>query len=163
MTATEAPAPAEKLARPAGRGPSRWIDPLLAWGAVLPLLAGAALAWIASGNLRTAAMSVTLIWGGAMLVFQAGVRRGLVLAEGAVSSVAALILMLWIFGLAIGSMVSLDPVVSLALLIAGYISLAVIARSETAAGRAVVGHRPSQMLLAVASLGAVAARLLIHA
>lgn len=163
MTIAEPPVAAKVLTLEAGRGPSHWINPLLAWGAVVPLLVGALLAWAASGNLRTAAMSVTLIWGGAMLVFQAGVRRGLVLAEGAVSSVAALILMLWIFGLAIGSMVSLDPVVSLALLIAGYISLAVIARGETRAGRAVVGHRPSQMLLAVASLGAVAARLLVHA
>jgi hypothetical protein len=162
MTAAEAPGPAQKLASSASPGPARWIDPLLAWGAVLPLLAGAVLAWIAAGNLRTAAMSVTLIWGGAMLVFQAGVRRGLVLAEGGRSTLPALILMLWVFGLAIGSMVSLDPVISLALLIAGYVSLAVIARGETAAGRAVVGHRPSQMLLAVASLGAVAARLLIH-
>jgi hypothetical protein len=107
-------------------------------------------------------MSVTLIWGGAMLVFQAGVRRGLALGEGTGSGVPALILMLWIFALAIGSMVSLDPVISLALLIAGYISLAVVSRGERAAGGAVVGHRPSEMLLAVGGLAAVAARLLIR-
>lgn len=141
------------------------LDRLLGWGAVAPLAAGALCAWLASGNWRAAAMSVTIIWGGAVLAFQAGVGRGLALGRGAAPSARRLALMLWLFGLAAGSMITLQPLTSLGLLIAGYLSLLLTLRSDTTTdphGWRPPGHRPIQNLLAVVSLASVVARLLLQ-
>jgi hypothetical protein len=127
-----------------------WLDPLLAWGAVTPLAVGAGAAWLAPGAWRATAMSLTLVWGGAILAYQAGVRRGL---AGDTSRLPAL----WLFILAVGSMVALEPLTSLALLILGYVSLAVIVRRARSANPGV-----GQTLLALGALGLVAARLFPH-
>jgi len=131
-----------------GRKPLTWLDPLLAWAAVAPLAVGAGAAWLAPGAWRATAMSLTLIWGGAILAYQAGVRRGL-----GTSRLPAL----WLFILAVGSMVALEPLTSLALLILGYVSLAVIVRRAGSSGPQV-----GQILLALGALGLVAARLFPH-
>jgi len=132
------------------RTPLAWLDPLLGWSAVAPLALGAGVAWLAPGAWRATAMSLTLVWAGAILAYQAGVRRGL---AGETSRLPAL----WLFVLAVGSMVALEPLTSLAILIFGYVSLAMIARRS----------RPSnptmaQTLLSLGALGLVAARLVAH-
>jgi hypothetical protein len=132
------------------RTPPAWFDPLLAWSAVAPLALGAGAAWLAPGAWRATAMSLTLVWAGAILAYQAGVRRGL---AGETSRLPAL----WLFVLAVGSMVALEPLTSLAILILGYVSLAMIVRRTRSSGPTI-----TQTLLALGALGLVAARLVPH-
>jgi len=132
------------------RPPPPWLDPLLAWAEVAPLALGAGAAWLAPNAWRATAMSLTLVWGGAILAYQAGVRRSPV---GAASPLSAL----WLFVLAVGSMVALEPLTSLALLVVGYVSLGVIVRRM-----GLPQPNTGQTLLALGSLGLVAARLFPH-
>jgi hypothetical protein len=117
---------------------------------VAPLALGAGAAWVAPDAWRATAMSLTLVWGGAVLAYQAGLHRGL---AGVTSPLPAL----WLFVVAVGSMVALEPLTSLALLIVGYVSLAVIVRRTRSPG-----PNPGQTLLALVALGLVAARLFPH-
>jgi hypothetical protein len=127
-----------------------WLDPLLAWAAVAPLALGAGAAWLAPGPWRATAMSLTLVWGGALLAYQAGLRRGLAGDNPRLPAI-------WLFILALGSMLALEPFTSLALLIVGYSSLAVIVRRARSPG-----PNRGQILLALGALGLVAARLFPH-
>jgi hypothetical protein len=95
-------------------------------------------------------MSLTLVWGGAILAYQAGMRRGV---AGGASRFPAL----WLLALSLGSMLALEPLTSLALLIVGYVSLAVIVRRTPS-----LAPEPGQTLVALTALGLVAARLFPH-
>jgi hypothetical protein len=132
------------------RTPPAWLDPLLSWCAVAPLAVGAGAAWLAPGAWRATAMSLTLVWGGAILAYQAGVRRG---HAGGGSRLPAL----WLLVLSLGSMLALEPLTSLALLIIGYVSLAIIVRRTRSPG-----PNAGQTLLVLGALGLVAARLFPH-
>jgi hypothetical protein len=141
----------------------RALDRVLGWAAMLPLVACALAAWLTAGSFQAAAMSLSIIWGGAVLAFLAGVRRGLSFRTPGGAGWTQIAFMLWIFGLAFASMIALQPLTSLGLLILGYASLALAARG--AALREEVptffaGLRPAQMSAAALSLCAVAARLM---
>ncbi len=144
--------------------PSR-LDLALAFGAVAPLVAGAVAAWTTGGSTRDLAMSLAIIWGGAILAFMAGVRRGLSFRTRDGPQGAQLAVTLWIFALAFGSMVALRPLTSLILLIVGYASLLLSAGAAAAAhadaSLAFGSVRPVQTAVAVLSLCVVAARLLM--
>lgn len=136
------------------------MDVALAWGTVAPFVACALAAWLTRGAAQAVAMSLAIIWGGAILAFAAGVRRGLGLRNSRWAQVAVV---LWAFVLAFGSMIALKPLTSLGLLILGYSSLALLAhhsarRTEVPPpfGR----FRAVQMAVAALCLCAVAARLL---
>ncbi len=139
------------------------LDQGLAWGAMAPLIAGASAAWLTRGDFRAAAMSLVIIWGGAILAFLAGVRRGLSFRTPGGPQAAQIIVMLWTFVLAIGSMIALRPLTSLSLLIVGFASLGLIARVSAARVQtplAFASIRPAQMAVATLCLAAVALRLL---
>jgi len=139
------------------------LDRVLGWSAIAPLIGCAVAAWVTYGSIRAVAMSLAIIWAGAILVFLAGVRRGLGFRTPGGASSGQIVFILWTFVLAFGSMIALRPLTSLFLLILGYAGMAVSARA--AAVRAEVplffsGFRPVQMSVAVLSLCAVAARLM---
>ena len=139
------------------------LDRVLGWGAIAPLVACAGVAWVTYGSIRAVAMSLAIIWGGAILVFLAGVRRGLGFrAPDGVSS-RQTVFILWTFALAFGSMIALQPLTSLGLLILGYAGMALSARGAALREEVPVffaGFRPAQMSVAMLSLCVVAARLM---
>ncbi len=145
------------VVEPSGPG---LIDHLFAWAAMAPLILGAAAAWLTSGDVRSASMSLVIIWGGAILAFLAGVRRGLGLRTPGGLQIA---MMLWVFGLAIGSMVALRPMTSLVFLIVGFSSLGLADRVAAARAQTPLVFAalpPVQMAVGALSLGAVAVRLM---
>lgn len=139
------------------------LDRVLGWGATAPLAACAAAAWLSAGSIRAVVMSLAIIWGGAVLVFLAGVRRGLgVGVPGGLRS-SQIVFMLWTFALAFGSMIALQPLTSLGLLILGFAGMALWGRAAALREEVPIsfaGLRPAQMSLAALSLCAVAARLM---
>jgi hypothetical protein len=139
------------------------LDRVLGWGAIAPLAACAVAAWLSAGSVRAVVMSLAIIWGGAVLVFLAGVRRGLGFhAPGGMRS-SQIVFMLWTFALAFGSMIALQPLTSLGLLMLGYAGMALSARAATLREEVPIfsaGLRPVQMSIALLSLCAVAARLI---
>jgi hypothetical protein len=139
------------------------LDRVLGWGALAPLICCALGAWLTAGSVRSVVMSLAIIWGGAVLAFLAGVRRGLGVRTPAGARSGQIAFMLWTFALAFGSMIALQPLTSLGLLILGYAGMALAARSAALREEIpvfLVGARPGQMSVAMLSLCAVAARLM---
>lgn len=139
------------------------LDRVLGWGAMAPMVACAVAAWASVGSVRAVAMSLAIIWGGAVLVFLAGVRRGLGFRSPSGTRSSQIVFMLWTFALAFGSMIALQPLTSLGLLILGYAGMALSARGAALREEVPIffaGLRPAQMSVAALSLCAVAARLM---
>jgi hypothetical protein len=139
------------------------LDRLLGWGALAPLIGCAAGTWLTVGSVRSVVMSLAIIWGGAVLAFLAGVRRGFGVRSPAGARSGQIAFILWTFALAFGSMIALQPLTSLGLLILGYAGMALAARSAALREEIPVilaGARPGQMIVAMLSLCAVAARLM---
>jgi len=135
---------------------------IFGWAAMLPFVCGAIAVWM----LRDAGSAVrpTIIWGGAVLAFLAGVRRGLSFRTPDGENAAQIATMLSWFLLALAALVSPWPAVSLVLLIAGYISVAMLDPRAARRGEAPLFFarlRPVQMLVPVASLSAVLLRVLL--
>lgn len=135
---------------------------IFGWAAMLPFAGGAAAAW----TLRDIgpAVALTIVWGGAILIFLAGVRRGLSFRTPGGEDAAQIATMLGWFLLALAALVSPSPAASLVLLIAGYTSVAIL--DPLAARRREVPLffarlRPLQMLVPIAGLGSVLLRLLL--
>jgi hypothetical protein len=142
------------------------LDRVLGWGAIAPLIACAVIAWLTTGSVRAVAMSLAIIWGGAVLVFLAGVRRGLGFRAPDKARPSQTLFMLWTFALAFGSMIALRPLTSLGLLILGYAGMALAARAAGLREEVPIfsaGLRPVHMSVALLSLCAVAARLMWQA
>jgi len=126
---------------------------LLAYVAMLPIVAGAGAAALARGSALPARL--TSGWAGAVLCFLAGVRRGLSFRQPGGPTVAQLASMLWLFVAGAGALLSPWRVPSLVLLLLGYGSEAVIdplAARRAEAPRYFARLRPAQMLIPVASL-----------
>jgi hypothetical protein len=140
------------------------LDRALGWAAMAPLVACAMAAWLTAGSFREVAMSLAIIWGGAILAFLAGVRRGLSFRPPGGAQGARLLFTLWTFVLAFGSMIALRPLTSLGLLILGYAGLALAGRGAALREEVPLffaGSGPAQVSVAALSLCAVAARLMI--
>ena len=54
-----------------------WLSVVLGYGPMLPFVGGAAAAWLLRGDQRDVLVRLTILYGAAILVFLAGVRRGL--------------------------------------------------------------------------------------
>lgn len=131
---------------------------LLGFGAMLPLAAGAAVAW-ASPRERRLARERALLWGGSVLVFLAGVRRGLSFRTPGGATPGQFGTMLSLFGLGLGSLGALRTGAAPVLQGLGYAAVAVL--DPLAAGREEAPAffarlRPAQMAIPLASLVALA-------
>ena len=143
---------------------------LLAYAALVPLLAAAIAAWWLTSPASDLAIHLGTAWAGALLCFLAGVRRGLSFRQPGGPTVAQVGAMLWLFVLGAaallspwpnGALQSPWPNGALVLLLAGYLTLAIadpIAARRREAPRYFAHLRPVQMLLALACLAA----LLLH-
>lgn len=142
---------------------------LLGYGATAPLAAGALAAWLLDGRWVPLAAQLTALWGAAVLVFLAGVRRGLSFRTEGGPTAAQIATTFWLFALGLASLWALSApiafrtVAALGPLLTGYASLAVLDPWAARRGEAppfFARLRPVQMLVPVVSLAALLARLL---
>jgi hypothetical protein len=137
---------------------------LLGAAAVLPILIGTDITWWLDLPEAGIAAGLTVLWSGAVLVFLAGVWRGLSFRtppDGArPRQVAA---SLWLFLLGLLALASPFPVPAVVLLILGFGSLAVLDPKGARTGEVppFLGRlRPVQMLVALIGLTALLVRVL---
>ena len=131
---------------------------VLAYVAMLPLVAGAVAAVVASDALDLLAIHLTVVWAGALLCFFAGVHRGLSFRQPGGPVLGQLGGMLLLFCLGVVSLLSPWHGPALVLQLAGFASMAVldpVAARHGEAPRYFARLRPVQLLLPLASLGAV--------
>lgn len=144
------------------KGPRR-IPPLsliLGYGpmAAFPLLALAA--WLAPPPWPAIAVAIGQGWGAALLIFLAGVRRGLSFFTEGGPRPAQIATMLWLFVLGCAALVT-APLLAFPLLVIGYSSIALLdppaaRRGETPAF--FIRLRPPQMGVALVGLVALLVR-----
>ncbi len=143
-----------------------WLSVLLGYGPMLPLVLGAAGAWLLAGPLRSADIQLTLLFAATILAFLAGVRRGLSFRTAGGPTAAQIGTMLALFILALASLACLlrARLLSAAVLLAvGFTVTAALDPIAARTGEAPLFFarlRPTQMPIAAASLVAIAAALL---
>lgn len=136
---------------------------VLAYAALVPIVAGAVAVWITTGQVAWVILRGTTIWAGAILCFLAGVRRGLAFRQEGGPTLAQLAAMFWLFALGAGALLSPWPRTALVCLLAGYATVAVLdplAARRGEAPRYFRRLRPVQMLVPVAAIVSLLARLL---
>ncbi len=137
---------------------------LLGFSAMLPIAAGALLAWLPPpfGILAEAA---TLLWAGAILCFLAGVRRGVSFRTPGGPTPAQIATMLWLFVLGVGALATLPLGLARVLLLLGYVSLAVLDPLAARRGEAPLFFsrlRPVQMAIPIVSILVIVAHDLLR-
>jgi hypothetical protein len=126
------------------------------WIAMLPFVFGALATWALTDSHHAVAATVT--WGGAILAFLAGVRRGLSFRTPGGESSAQIATMLGLFLLALAALSIDSQMVAVVVLLIGYVAIAVLDPIAAARREAPVffAHlRPVQMLIPVGCLSAI--------
>ena len=129
---------------------------LLGWGAMVPLAVSALLAWWPEAG--AVAVEAGRLWAAAIAVFLSGVRRGLSFRTEGGPRWSQLAMMVWLFFGGIAAVV-MPLSWGLALLLALYLSLAVLDPVAARAGEAPLYFarlRPAQMGVGVVCLGVMA-------
>ena len=140
-----------------------WLSVVFGYGPMLPILAGAGLAWALRGAAGEAALALTLLWASAILLFLSGVRRGLSFRTEGGARPAQILTMLGLFLLGLGALIAAwlgAQGAALALLLLGYGAVAVLDPRAARRGEAPLFFarlRPYQMPLAVIGLAALLA------
>jgi hypothetical protein len=128
---------------------------ILGYGPVLPLPIAAILAWTLAPPFPTVVTWLAIWWAASILIFLAGVRRGLSFRGDDEVPIAPLIAMAWLFLLGAGALVAATPLMSLVLLAIGYASVAILDPISVRRGDApphFARLRPPQMGLALIGL-----------
>jgi hypothetical protein len=140
-----------------------WLSVVFGFGPMLPFAAGAASAWLLGGDPRELALTLTILWGCAILLFLSGVRRGVSFRTEGGPTVLQIATMLGLFCLGFAALLATTfgwTNTALALLIAGYGLIAVLDPIAAARGEAPLFFarlRPLQIPIAILSLGALLA------
>ncbi|MFC0410102.1 DUF3429 domain-containing protein [Roseomonas elaeocarpi] len=135
---------------------------VLAYAAMIPVVVGAVAVWLLPAQ-APAILRVTLILAGALLCFFSGVRRGLSFRQPGGPTLTQLATTILFFGLGFASLLSPWPLVSVLILLAGYLAMIIldpIAARRGEAPRYFSRLRPVQLLLPIASLASLLIRLL---
>ncbi|MGN6375936.1 MAG: DUF3429 domain-containing protein [Sphingomonas sp.] len=123
-----------------------------------PLLA--LVAWLAPPPWPAIALAVAQGWGGVLLVFLAGVRRGLSFFTGGGPRPAQIATMVWLFLLGCAALL-VAPLIAFPLLVVGYGSIALLDPPAARRGEAPAFFaqlRPPQMGVALIGLVALLVR-----
>ena len=131
---------------------------LFAYIAMLPLVIGVLAIWFAPEAQSFLAFNLTLFWGAAILMFLAGVRRGVSFRTPGGPHVGQIATMLWLYVLGFASLVATIwayPMTAAVLQLAGYVSLAVLDPMAARSGDAPLFFarlRPMQMAIPIVML-----------
>ena len=141
-----------------------WLSVVFGYGPMLPLAAGAAAAWWTRGRLDYPISLATTLYGSSILLFLAGVRRGLSFRTEGGATPTQIGTMLGLYGLGLVALLSAvmfgKSVLALSLLLAGYLAIAVLDPIAARTGEAPLYFarlRPLQMPIAILSLAALLA------
>ena len=135
---------------------------LLGFGPMVPFVVGAVLAWALAPGAAHLAIVLTLIWGGAILAFLAGVRRGLSFRTPSGAQLPQIMTMMGLFVLALGGLAVLNLVARTILLAVGFAAVAMLdplAGQQQGVPPFFARLRLMQMPIAVVSLIAILIRL----
>lgn len=137
---------------------------ILGTAAMLPIVVGSALS-LAVADLPALLIHAVILWAATVLCFLGGVRRGLSFRQNTGPTVRQLVTSLWLFVCGMGAIATPWPALSLALLLVGYGSVAIL--DPLAARRAEVPRyfahfRPWQMAFPILGLLLVLGRLELH-
>ncbi|AWN53290.1 DUF3429 domain-containing protein [Methylobacterium sp. 17Sr1-1] len=138
-----------------------WLSVALGFGPMLPFVAGAAASWTLGGEPGEAAVTLTLLWACAILLFFSGVCRGVSFRTEGGATVMQIATMLALFVLGFGALLAVAlsrTGLAAGLLIAGYGAVAVLDPIAARRGEAPLFFarlRPVQMPVAIASLAAI--------
>lgn len=137
---------------------------VLGAAAMAPLLAAAAAAWLLPAQALPLVLGLGILWAGAILIFLAGVRRGLAFRTPGGATAAQLGTMLWLFLAGLLALASPWAGPALVLLLLGYGSLALLDPLAARRGEAppFLGRlRPVQMAVGLLALGTMLLRVLL--
>ena len=136
-----------------------WLDLVLGFGPMVPIAAGTAAAWWLNGQpLDYLVALFTLLYAASILLFLAGVHRGVSFRTEGGPRVSQMVTMLVLYGLGLSSLFAAvlgKAVPALAMLILGYAAIGVIDPIAARTGAVPLAHarlRPIQMPIAVVSL-----------
>ena len=136
-----------------------WLDLVFGFGPMLPIAAGAIAAWWLNGRpLDYLVALFTLLYAASILLFLAGVHRGVSFRTEGGPRLSQIVTMLFLYGLGLASLLAAvvgKAVPALAMLILGYAAIMVIDPIAARAGEVPLAHarlRPLQMPIAVVSL-----------
>ena len=138
-----------------------WLSVVLGFGPMLPFVAGAAGAWLLRGDIGELALTLTVLWGCAILLFLSGVRRGVSFRTEGGPTILQIATMLALFCLGFAALLASTfgwTSSALALLIAGYGLIAVLDPIAAGRGEAPLFFarlRPFQIPIAILSLAAL--------
>jgi hypothetical protein len=141
---------------------------IFGYGPTLPLVAAAIGVWITASPSTGFVTTLAIIWGAIILVFVAGVRRGYGFGDRKASTVSELAAMIVYFvpgGVALVLSAIGEAGAALAVLVVGFVFVAILDRRAAAAGDApahFASLRGPQMTIMAFALAAVLARLLGH-
>ena len=130
---------------------------LLGGSAMVPFVLLALGPWFGPAPWATVVLHWLACWGAAILAFLSGVRRGLSFRTPGGERPVQIVSMLWLFALAIASLVVPSTAAKLALLVLGFLSLAVLdpaAARRQEAPLFFARLRPLQMAVPIAALSA---------
>ncbi|MDP4023611.1 DUF3429 domain-containing protein [Methylobacterium sp. NEAU 140] len=136
-----------------------WLDIVFGFGPMVPIAVGAAAAWWLQGQpLDYLVALFTLLYAASILLFLAGVHRGVSFRTEGGPSLSQIVTMLVLYGLGLAALLCAvmgKAVVAVALLILGYAAVMVIDPIAARAGEVPLAHarlRPIQMPIALVSL-----------
>ena len=134
-----------------------WLSLIVGYLAMVPFACGAIATWFLDIDWSPLAQQLTVLWGCALLIFLAGARHGASFRTPGGPSLGQTAAMLWIFGLGIAALMApgITCAVPIALLLAGYLSLAIIHPLMARRGEMLLVFerlRPIQTAIAIVSL-----------
>lgn len=138
---------------------------LLGAAAMAPLVAGAALAWVGGPGWLGPVAGMTVLWAGAILIFLAGVPRGLSFRQPGGATGLQRASMLGLFAVGLGALAWPSAEGAIGLLMLGYLALAVLDPVAARRGEAppfLAPLRPVQTAVGVAALAALLLRVVLR-
>lgn len=128
---------------------------LLAYGPMLPLVIAGIAVWVLPRLWPLVAIRLSIVWAALLLAFIGGVRRGFGFARPGASKVAEIAAASACLVIALLALVSPDPLLSLGVLAAGFLLMALLDRRAALRGDAprwFARLRPPQLLFGAAGL-----------
>lgn len=154
------------MTRPIRSGDDRdprvpWLSIVFGYGPMLPIVAAAIVAWVMPHAWPFVAASLAVWWAGAIVLFLAGVRRGLAFRTAGGENVPQMATMLWLFVVGLAAFVVQTQASALALCLVGFVSIAILDPIAARRGEAPAhfAHlRPPQMAIGALALAALLVR-----